>query len=318
VDEQVIRRVAWSALVALWVAAPRAARSDADAGFRITFKQEVTSYRDAATFVLPQTPLTISADGPDGRYALAAANGVVDVLGPRTWTWHAPATPGVYDIEIAGPAETDTIALHAFVMVPASQVKDGLLRGYAIGRYPAKPLNGNPLYLPPDGFVEVTKSNADTKLSPHFTLKQFICKQDPPGSFPKYLVLHERLPQTLELVLDRVNALGFDVDTLHVMSGYRTPYYNQAIGDVQYSMHQWGSAADVYVDPSDNGRMDDLNHDRRIDIGDAKFLYDEVDRLLDARPYRRFQGGLGFYPKTAAHPPFVHVDVRGSKARWKG
>jgi hypothetical protein len=27
---------------------------------------------------------------------------------------------------------------------------------------------------------------------------------------------------------------------------------------------------------------------------------------------------MGFYPGTSAHPPFVHIDVRGTAARWKG
>ena len=27
---------------------------------------------------------------------------------------------------------------------------------------------------------------------------------------------------------------------------------------------------------------------------------------------------MGYYPATSAHPPFVHVDVRGTAARWKG
>ena len=36
----------------------------------------------------------------------------------------------------------------------------------------------------------------------------------------------------------------------------------------------------------------------------------------------RFQGGMGFYPATSAHPPFVHVDVRGTRGtveriEWK-
>jgi uncharacterized protein YcbK (DUF882 family) len=64
--------------------------------------------------------------------------------------------------------------------------------------------------------------------------------------------------------------------------------------------------------------MADLNHDGRIDIQDSKVLYDEVARVLATQELARFQGGLGFYPATAAHPPFVHVDVRGTAARWKG
>ena len=102
------------------------------------------------------------------------------------------------------------------------------------------------------------------------------------------------------------------------MSAYRTPYYNHAIGDVKYSMHQWGSAADVYVDPDRKNRMEDLNRDKRVDIDDAKFLYDDIERMLAAKEFKKFEGGMGYYPATSAHPPFVHVDVRGTAARWKG
>lgn len=305
--------------LAVWHPSPRAdGFEEKAAGFSVIYKNEASPYRDAAMFVMPREAITIAVDGPSGDYALATANGDVTVLAPRKWTWRAPATAGLYDVEISGPAKTHPITLHAFVKVPASAVEGGYLNGYRIGEYPARPLNGNPLYLPPEGFVEVTKANEDTHLSPHFKLKQFICKQDSPKEFPKYLVLHERLPLKLEAVLQLVNTLGFRVDTLHVMSGYRTPYYNHAIGDVLYSMHQWGSAADVFVDRNDKGRMEDLNHDHHVDIGDAKFLYDQVERMLTERPYQRLQGGMGFYAATVAHPPFVHLDVRGTNARWKG
>ncbi len=64
--------------------------------------------------------------------------------------------------------------------------------------------------------------------------------------------------------------------------------------------------------------MADLNHDGRVDIEDSKFLYDEIDRMLMTAAFKKFQGGLGYYPGTSAHPPFVHVDARGTAARWKG
>jgi uncharacterized protein YcbK (DUF882 family) len=35
------------------------------------------------------------------------------------------------------------------------------------------------------------------------------------------------------------------------MSGYRTPYYNGVLHDVRYSMHQFGGAADIFVDRHD-------------------------------------------------------------------
>ena len=55
-----------------------------------------------------------------------------------------------------------------------------------------------------------------------------------------------------------------------------------------------------------------------IDAGDARFLYDLIERMLAAPANRALEGGMGWYPATAAHPPFVHVDVRGSRARWQG
>jgi hypothetical protein len=288
------------------------------ASFAIAFHHETSTYRDAALMVMPAEAVVFTATGaPAARYT-ASGDGTLVSQSARRWKWTAPSRPGSYEIRFKGASRRDAIVVHAFVMVPATQVKHGLLNGYRIGDYPHSRPGGNALYLPPRGFVEVTKENEDTPLSPHFTLKQFICKEDTTRTYPKYVVFNERLPLKLEAVLERVNAMGFKVDTLHVMSAYRTPYYNHAIGDVKYSMHQWGSAADIYVDPQRKDRMADLNGDGEIDVEDAKFLYDAIERMLASREAVRFQGGMGFYPATAAHPPFVHVDVRGAAARWKG
>jgi len=316
------RAAAAGVIAALLIGGPRlrAARFDAKtASFALAFHGETSAYRDVALVSMPGAAVIIDAvGGPPGDFAATTDTGTLVQQGVRQWKWTAPQRPGAYRLTVDGPAKKDTIAVRAFVMVPRSRVKHGMLNGYRIGEYPATPLNGNPLYAPPAGFVEVTRDNEDTPVSPHFQLKQFICKEDTTSKYPKYVVLNERLPLKLEMVLEHVNAIGFAADTLHVMSAYRTPFYNRAIGDVKYSMHQWGSAADIYVDPENRDRMVDLNHDGRIDAADAKFLYDEIEQLLAKPENRRLQGGMGFYPATAAHPPFVHVDVRGTAARWKG
>jgi hypothetical protein len=288
------------------------------ASFAITFHDEISAFRDTAVVVMPGEGVVFNAaGGPPGDYAAATGAGLLVQQGVHRGKWTAPSRPGTYLITFDGPGKQDVIAAHAFVMVPATEVKGGVLNGYRIGEYPV-PLKGNRLYAPPSGFIEVTKENQDTRLSPHFTLKQFLCKEDTTKTFPKYVLFKERLPLKLEAVLDRVHAMGFAVDTLHVMSAFRTPFYNHAIGDVPYSMHQWGSAADIYIDPLKQDRMADLNHDGRIDIQDSKTLSDEIEALLASKDYARFQGGMGFYPGTSSHPPFVHVDVRGTAARWKG
>jgi hypothetical protein len=314
---------AWCLASLMVLAAGRAATAEKfnakTADFAIALNGDTSAYRDASAFLLPRGTMTIeTVGGPPGDYVLTTKDGTAIQKGVRKWRYTAPPRPGVYKVSVDGPAKKDTIDLHVFVMVPAAQVRKGLLNGYPIGNYPSTRLNASAIYAPPAGFVEVTRENQDTKVSPHFTLKQFVCKEDTSKSFPKYLVLQPRLLLKLEAILERVNQLGFEVDTLHLMSAYRTPYYNHAIGDVKYSMHQWGSASDIYIDPGNNDRMEDLNRDGQVDVRDAKFLYDTIEGMLTEPRFKKFEGGMGFYPATGAHPPFVHVDVRGTKARWKG
>ena len=309
-----------AALIAWRPPSPSAAAYDKEtARFSIAFEDEESEYRETSVFVMPKAAVQIRVvAGPPGEYSIETDDGQLARRGPRSWQWDAPAKPGLFKLEVKGPPHTDTITVRAFVMVPAVAIKDGYLNGYRIGTYPDTPSKGNPLYRPPPGFVEVTKVNEDTRVSPHFRLKQFVCKQEPLAKFPKYVVLEERLILYLETLLEEVNARGFDADTLHVMSGYRTPYYNGVLRDVQYSMHQFGGAADIFVDRRDKGVMDDLTRDGRVDLQDARYLHDLADAMLTRPPFRKFEGGMGYYPATSAHPPFVHVDVRGSRARWQG
>jgi len=285
--------------------------------FTIKFKDEILDYRVMSVFVLPQeeVKLEISEAAKAGKYFFKVDSGVVITKGETTWHWRAPATKGVYPVRIINPAGTDTMVLNVFVQVPYSELKGEYLNGYRIGNYPSKPLKQLAIYRPPEGFIEVTKENENMYVSPHFKLKHFLCKQA--GNYPKYIVLKERLLLKLELILEKVNERGYTCEGFFVMSGYRTPYYNELIKDVQYSRHVWGGAADIFIDenPKD-GMMDDLNEDGVIDYRDAKVLYDLIDGMYGKPWYARFTGGLGRYRKTSNHGPFVHVDVRGFHARW--
>jgi uncharacterized protein YcbK (DUF882 family) len=103
------------------------------------------------------------------------------------------------------------------------------------------------------------------------------------------------------------------------MSGFRTPEYNhQGVGKrggrARDSRHQYGDAADVFVDNNESGQMDDLNHDGRVDLRDARIIRQAVDRVEEANP--DLVGGVGLYRATRAHGPFVHVDTRGERVRW--
>jgi len=307
-----IRRLAYAevALGALTVAAavrPAEPPAAVAAGFAVRYRDVISPDRVRALTVLPGETVTLEVvdRGPGSGYVARPAAGRLVPQGARRWVWTAPPAPGLYPIQVVAPDGRDSVTLQAFVVVPYARLQGELLNGYRIGRYPAKP---------PAGFVEVTRENEDVLVSPHFRLRQFLCKQ--PAGSRKYVVLNERLLRTLEYVLERVNEAGYRVTTFHVMSGYRTPAYNRAIGNVRYSQHQWGAAADIFIDENGDGRMDDLNGDGRSDMRDAEVLYRLIDDAAARPEAQGLIGGLGKYRSTAAHGPFVHVDVRDRKARW--
>ncbi len=286
-------------------------------GFRIP-------YEVFAVYVAPGHTAEVTLAGPEPE-ANAAADaelyaeaGQVSPAGPQSWTWRAPAEPGVYRLDVARQRTGEAIRLNAFVLIPYSAMgDDGELGDYRIGAYPSEPLRGLDQYLPPQGFIRVTKENRDLLLSPHFTLGQFLCKQA--GGWPKYVTLREEMLGKLEVILATVNDRGVRADTFHVMSGFRTPYYNHAIGNVRYSRHQWGDASDIFVDVEPrNGVMDDINGDGEVSVADARYLAKLVEGLADTRGWKPYVGGLGIYGTSATHGPFIHVDTRGFRARWSG
>lgn len=284
------------------------------AGFSIKFKRITSPYKVFATYVLPGESLPIAANGA-GTYRLRIAAGKVHRTAPKHWLWRAPTKPGLYPLTIRRTGSSDTIKLNVFVMVPYSRMHNGYLNGYHIGHYPVRlPAAHAAVYKRPRGFIEVTPANMNTRVAPHFRLSQFLCKE--PGGFPRYVVLQERLLLKLEMLLSDVNAKGYHANTFTVMSGYRTPAYNHALGNVRLSAHQYGMAADIYIDSRHRGVMDDLNHDGRSDFADAVDLYDMAERVHVEPGGAKLVGGIGKYHSTSAHGPFVHVDVRGFKARW--
>jgi hypothetical protein len=290
---------------------------DRRAGFQVRIRKDVIPYSVFGIYVLPgeALPLEILSDSAQARFQVAAAEGEVSQVATRAWRWNAPADPGLYPVAVTRADARTRMTLNVFVMVPRGQIRGGKLNGYDMGDYPEEPLRGLPVYLPPAGLVEVTPGNAKTPVAPHFLLEQFLCKQR--GGPPRYVVLREPFLLKLEALLQEVNARGHRCDSFHIMSGYRTPGYNAAIGNVRYSRHQYGDAADLFIDVSpEDGVMDDLDGNGRVDLEDAGVLHDIIERF-DADPANRiFLGGLGKYGATSSHGPFVHTDVRGFRARW--
>lgn len=225
----------------------------------------------------------------------------------------AARRPGVYAV----PDSASGGSFAFITLVPFREKERGRLGTYRIGLWPSEKGRKVTSDDDPEGFIEVTQSNQDTQVSEHFRLRDFLTK-DQQQAWPKYLVLREGLVDKLELVIDDLQQRGIRVARLGVMSGFRTPQYNaKGVGKggrASDSRHQYGDAADVFVDNNADGRMDDLNRDGRVDTRDAKVLLQSVERVEARHP--DLIGGAGLYRATRAHGPFVHVDARGTRARW--
>ncbi|MDX1482515.1 MAG: hypothetical protein R3315_12605, partial [Woeseiaceae bacterium] len=168
----------------------------------VMFNDQLIPYPVFAVYVMPGARLRVGLVDATGGATATFAGRELD-LGRDDL--RAPETPGLAVLEIRNTATGERSTLNVLVMVPASSVdRDGRLNSYRIGSYPSEPLRGLDIYLPPKGFVEVTADNAGTRISPNFTLGQFVAKQA--GGYPKYLLLDERLLIKLELILEAINA----------------------------------------------------------------------------------------------------------------
>jgi len=272
------------------------------------------AYTSPGDVPAPSPADTAAAAGATAAAARGSDSGVV-----------APREPGVWRVAVkVGEAIKPLSDFSVITMTPFSEKRRGRIGLYYIGNWPTErrgvraPARGAD-YAPPRGFVEVTPENQDTPLSDHFRLRDFLT-HDQQGVWPKYVVVDTKLIDKLELVLTDLERRGIDVRKVTVMSGFRTPQYNAGGGDPSgragLSRHMYGDAADIFIDANDDGRMDDLNRDRRVDIRDAQVIRDAVDRV--ERDHPTLVGGCGVYSAASGHGPFTHVDVRGYRARWLG
>jgi uncharacterized protein YcbK (DUF882 family) len=202
---------------------------------------------------------------------------------------------------------------------PASAKQGGKIGLYYIGNWPATRKTAKARYEPPSGFIEVTREQQGTELSDHFKLRDFF-PHDQQNIWPKYIVVEMKLVDKLELILAELEKQGISTRGVRVMSGFRTPQYNRSGGDprgrASLSRHMYGDAADIFIDNDGNGSMDDLNHDGKINLNDARVILAAANRVEAAHP--SLIGGVGVYSGTSAHGPFTHIDTRGYPARWIG
>jgi uncharacterized protein YcbK (DUF882 family) len=231
-------------------------------------------------------------------------------------TFVAPSKPGFYRLVVSRTGSRQVIEQPTLaVLVPFEEKKRGVLNGYRIGNYVADKLSQHDH---PDGFLEVSSQDVDLMVSTHLRLGDFLTHDRQGEVWPKYVALNPRLLDKLELVLAKIgNRARFSqadgsqeaaIPNVEVNSGFRTPDHNaQTRGAVRDSRHQYGDAADVAID---------ANGDGRVTLTDELIVVRAVDQVESEHP--ELVGGLGLYTSRRFNQPYVHIDARGTRSRWKG
>lgn len=218
-----------------------------------------------------------------------------------------PSRPGAFWLVLSRAGVADTIAdLALFVEVPMPNKMATGINGYHMGRWPKAADN-----IVPRGFIEVTQRTADFPLTPHLKMSDFVV-HDAQDGFPKYLHVREKLLDKVELVLAEIAQMrGRTVSalTLHVASGFRSPAHNGVLsGSAQDSRHMYGDAVDIGIDVNNDGTLNEV---------DARLVAAAAEVVERAHP--DLIGGIGLYfTADGAGWPYVHIDTRGTRARWRG
>jgi uncharacterized protein YcbK (DUF882 family) len=218
----------------------------------------------------------------------------------------SPKRSGLFHLAVIADGKRTIVSeILVAVLVPFSEKLGSSLNGYRIGTYRWERARGDAT-PPPLGFVEVWADDAPLWVSNHLQLADFITHDAQQEQWPKYLALDRRILDKIELVLDRLGARE-RILTVNVHSGFRTPLHNRrvprAAGD---SRHQYGDAIDLAMDADQDGR---------VSYFDILAMARAVE--LVERDYPELVGGMGVYGNRGV-APYVHIDVRGERKRWRG
>jgi len=257
-------------------------------------------------------PLDVRGDPQGLTYAWVRAQDSAVVTPPQPLSGAAVVAPGfsgVYRLEVMSESGHRIIdSLLVAVMVPYAAKIGQTLNGYRIGNYRSGIDGEAP--PPPRGFVEVTPETVELAVSKHMRLADFVTHDEQQDRWPKYVALDARVLDKVELVIAYVGAFrggrntSVDVD---VHSGFRAPVYNRRVPRAaRDSRHQYGDAADLAIDADGDGR---------VTWRDGMLVSLQVEQV--ERDFPQYVGGMGLYGNQNG-VPYVHIDVRGRKVRWKG
>jgi hypothetical protein len=242
--------------------------------FEAEFEKDVGGQSGAIRVRIVQQGDTLGLPGqadslPAGAQIALQPSG--DSAGAQVPAGTAPRQSGIWNVVLQmRDAVRPASDVSVITLVPLSQKRGGRIGDYRIGNWPYEQGGApKPVYRPPAGLIEVTPRNKEIWLSEHIQLKDFLTKGQE-NVWPKYVAVQPRVLDKVELVIQELQAMGHPVENIFAVSGFRTPAYNagggNTVGRGKLSRHMYGDAMDIAVDNDNNGIMDDLNGDGRINL----------------------------------------------------
>lgn len=265
-------------------------------------------------FALPGLPVDYPIEVQGGvesvQYSWIARGDSVPTGQPRSLAdgLIAPDGPGFYRLQLSLAGERRIVEDPPLaVLVPRSEKKGSVLNGYQMGFYRGdRARRSDP--EAPIGFVRIDSADLDMPVSAHFRLADFLTR-DRQSTWPRYAAVDPRLLDKLELVLAEIGTWTGNPQrepvVIDIHSSFRTPAHNRhVIRAARDSRHQLGDAIDLALD---------ANRDGRVNSKDSKLVSMAVD--IVERTHPDLVGGMGIYSRVR---PYVHIDARGTKVRWRG
>ncbi|MEO7822881.1 MAG: D-Ala-D-Ala carboxypeptidase family metallohydrolase [Gemmatimonadaceae bacterium] len=269
------------------------------------------------TFAMPAQeisyPLDVHGDPTSLQYAWLRVGDSLASTPPRPLTGARVIVPdkaGFYKLTLVKADQQRPIeGLTLAVLVPFVEKEGGMLRGYRIGTYLSERVRGKTPV--PEGFLEITAADVNIPITRRLRVGDFL-NHDQKAVWPSYAAVNPKLLDKLELVIAEIARWHGDKAVVNlsidVHSGFRTPDRNRRIRRAaKDSQHQYGDAADVAIDANGDGKLTAM---------DSRMVGLAVEIVELKHPH--LIGGLGIYTSGHASTNYVHIDVRGRRARWRG
>lgn len=260
-----------------------------------------------------QYPLDVHGDPSGLQYEWIRLGETVPTGAPRALIGadvRVPMKAGFYRLALVRGDQIRTVdGLTLAVLVPFKEKEGTMLNGYKIGTYLAERIGGK--QDPPRGFLEITERDVDLPISKHLKVGDFL-NHDSQEMWPRYAAVSPRLLDKLELVITEIKRWHGSASELNlaldVHSGFRSPSHNSRIARAaRDSQHQYGDAADLALDANGDGQYTSM---------DSRMVGLAVEIVELKHP--ELVGGLGVYTSGHARTTYVHIDARGTRARWRG